>query len=215
MFCLMVAYWNQRRRFAAPFLAGGLVLGFFALGVMHQARLVEKITGQMLPGEIDPTRRLQAWKQEAALVEAEREKLQQAGTPAFIICGHYGITALYSFYLPQAKAALRAEPLVYALDSGTAQNQFYFWPAYNYPELRRGQNAVFVNEVARYPLEDGWFWKWLKHQPVQYGEIPPPSPAPENLAGQFESVADLGVRDVRLDGRVLHRVHLWACYHLK
>jgi 4-amino-4-deoxy-L-arabinose transferase-like glycosyltransferase/membrane-associated phospholipid phosphatase len=215
MFCLMTAYWNERRRFAGPFLAGGLVLGFLAFVILHQSKLVEKLAGQMLPGEIDPTRRVQAWKQEAALVEAEREKLHPSDKPAFIICGHYGITGLYSFYIPRAKAALPSEPLVYALDTDTPQNQFYFWPEYNYSRSRRGQNAVFVSEVERYPLENGWFWKWLKHQPVQYGEIPPPPSAPQNLLQQFVSVTDLGERDIKLDSRVLHRVHLWACYDLK
>ena len=125
---------------------------------------------------------MQAWKQEAALVETEREKLQQAGKPAFIICGHYGITGLYSFYIPEAKAAIKSdEPLVYAMDSDKPQNQFYFWPEYDYPEHRRGQNAIFVSEVDPYPLEPGWFWKWLKHEPINYGKIPPPSPAPEKL----------------------------------
>ena len=215
MFCLMVAYWNQRRRLAGPFLASGLALGFLALAILHQTRLIEKVTGQRLPGEIDPTRRVQAWKQTAAVVETEREQLQQSGTPAFIICGHYGLTGLCSFYIPQAKATLSLEPLVYAVDSDTPQNQFYFWPEYDYARHRRGQNAVFVSEVGRYPLEDGWFWKWLKHQPVQYGEIPPPSSAPQNLLQQFESVTDLGVREIKLDDRVLHRVQLWACYNLK
>jgi hypothetical protein len=215
MFCLMAVYWNERHRLFRPFLAFGLVLGFFALAVLHQGKLVQKITGQMLPGEIDPVRRVQAWKQAAALVEAEREKLPPSGKPAFIICGHYGITGLCSFYIPQATATLPSEPLVYAMESDTPQNQFYFWPEYDYSEHRRGQNAIFVNEVDRYPLEQGWFWKWLKHQPIQFGKTPPPSPAPEKLLGQFESVTDLGVRDVEFDGRVLHRVHLWACYDLK
>jgi len=215
MFCLMAAYWNERRRLTGPFFSFGLVLGFFTFAILHQSKLVGKITGEMLPGSKDPTRRVQAWKPEAALVEAEREKLQQAGKPAFIICGHYGITGLYSFYIPQAKTALASEPLVYAMDSDQPQNQFYFWPEYNYREHRQGQNAIFVNQVNLYPLEHGWFWKWLAHRPLQYATIPPPPPAPEDLARQFTSVTDLGVRDIVIDGRVLDRIHLWACYDLK
>jgi membrane-associated phospholipid phosphatase len=216
MFCLMVAYWDDRRRVARPFLAVGLALGFFAFAIMHQSRLIGKITGEMPPGSKDPTRRAQAWKQEAALVETEREKLQQAGQPAFIICSHYGITGLYSFYIPQAKAAIKSdEPLVYVMDSDTPQNQFYFWPEYDYLEHRRGQNAIFVSEVDPYPLEPGWFWKWLKHEPINYGKIPPPPPAPERLLQQFGSVTDLGECGVTVGGRVFHRVHLWACYRLK
>jgi membrane-associated phospholipid phosphatase len=216
MFCLMVAYWNERRRLARPFLTIGLALGFFVFAFMHQSKLVGKLAGDELPPSKDPTRRVQAWKQEATLVETEREKLQQAGQPAFIICSHYGITGLYSFYIPEAKAAIKSdEPLVYAMDSDTPHNQFYFWPEYDYPEHRRGQNAVFVSEVDPYPLEPGWFWKWLNHEPINFGRIPPPSPAPEKLLQQFASVTDLGERDVTVGGRVFHRVHLWACYDLK
>jgi 4-amino-4-deoxy-L-arabinose transferase-like glycosyltransferase/membrane-associated phospholipid phosphatase len=216
MFCLMVAYWNERRRVAKPFLTVGLALGFFVFAALHQSKLVGKIAGDELPPSKDPTRRLQAWKQEAAVVEGEREKLQATGQPAFIICSHYGITGLYSFYIPEAKAVIGSnEPLVYAMDSDSPHNQFYFWPEYNYAGHRQGQNAVFVSEVDPYPLETGWFWKWLKREPISYGKIPPPSPAPEKLLQQFTSVTDLGVHDIELDGRVFHRVHLWACYHLK
>ena len=216
MFCLMVAYGNERRRLARPFLTVGLALGFFAFAIMHQTRLVGKITGERLPPSKDPTRRVQAWKEEAAVVETEREKLQQAGKPVFIICGHYGITGLYSFYIPEAKAVIKSgEPLVYAMDSDEPHNQFFFWPEYHYLEHRHGQNAVFASEVDACPLEPGWFWKWLRHQPIACANIPPPSPAPPKLLEQFESVTDLGEHDIKLDERVFHRVHLWACYHLK
>ena len=216
MFCLMVAYWAERPRRARPFLIIGLALGFFAFAILHQSKLVGKIAGDELPPAKDPTRRVQAWKQEAALVETEREQLQQAGQPAFIICSHYGITGLYSFYIPQAQAAIKSDkPLVYAMDSDNPHNQFYFWPEYDYLEHRRGQNAIFASEVDPYPLEPGWFWKWLNHEPIRYGKIPPPAPAPEKLLQQFASVTDLGEHDVTVGGRVFHRVHLWACYNLK
>jgi len=216
MFCLMVAYWDERRRLARLFLITGLALGFFAFAIMHQSKLVGKITGEQLPPSKDPLRRVQGWKQEAAFVEAEREKLQQTGKPAFVICGHYGITGLYSFYIPQAKAAIKSDqPLVYSIDSDTPHNQFYFWPKYNYLEHRQGQNAIFVSEVDPYPLERDWFWKWLEHRPIPYANVPPPSPTPEKLLQQFESVTDLGEHDIKLGDRVFHRVHLWACYHLK
>jgi len=216
MFCLMVAYWDERRRLARPFLITGLALGFFAFAIMHQSKLVGKITGEQLPPSKDPLRRVQGWKQEAAFVEAEREKFQQAGEPAFIICSHYGITGLYSFYIPAAHLAVKSsEPLVYAMDSDQPHNQFYFWPEYNYLAHRQGQNAIFVSEVDPYPLESGWFWKWLKHQPIEYAKISPLSSAPSQILQHFESVTDLGEHDIKFSDRVFHRVHLWACYHLK
>jgi membrane-associated phospholipid phosphatase len=214
MFCLMAAYWDERRRVARPFLAFGLVLGFFAFAIMHQSKLVGKITGDMLPGEKDPCRRVQGWKQEAAFVEGEREKLQPSGKPAFIICSHYGITGLYLFYLPEARAVLESEPLVYPVDSAAPENQFYFWPEYRYLDQRKGQNAIFVSEANLYQLERGWPWKWLTHQPIPR-TAPEPVPLSPRIAQEFESVTDLGEHDIHLDDRVFHRVHLWACYHLK
>jgi 4-amino-4-deoxy-L-arabinose transferase-like glycosyltransferase/membrane-associated phospholipid phosphatase len=215
LFCLMVAYWDERRRVARPFLAIGLALGFFAIAIVYQSNLAGKITGQLLPGEKDPSRRVRAWKQAAAFAEVEREKLQQEGKPAFIICSHYGITGLFSFYLPKAKATLQSQPLVYSMDSDKPENQFYFWPEYNYREHRKGQNAIFVSEVDPYPLECDWLWKWLTHQPIKYSKIPPPPPMPSQLLQQFKSITDLGGREIKIGDRVFHREHLWACYNLK
>jgi hypothetical protein len=40
LFCLMVAYWDdRRRRVARPFLAIGLALGFFAIAIVYQSNL--------------------------------------------------------------------------------------------------------------------------------------------------------------------------------
>jgi hypothetical protein len=221
MLCLMVAFWDARwranSRWLKPCLVVGLAFGFLVAAFMYDSRLIGRIAGQPLPGEKDMSRRWNAWKQSAEVVELEREKLQQEGKPAFIICGHYGITGLYSFYLPQAKAVLQSEPFVYSMDSDQPLNQFYFWPEYNYLEHRKGQNAVYVSEVDKYPLESGWFWKWLAHQPVGYDQarIPPPMAAPQQIVGEFQSVTDLGEHEIKIGDRVFHRVHLWACYNLK
>jgi 4-amino-4-deoxy-L-arabinose transferase-like glycosyltransferase len=215
MFCLMVAYWDERRRIAKPFLATGLALGFFAVAILFQSNLIGKVAGQLLPGEKDPLRRVRAWKQTAALVEGEREKLEAGGKPAFIIADHYGMTGLFTFYLPQARAALPSGPLVYCVDSDEPENQFYFWPDYDYRARRQGQNAIYVSELDPYPLEPGWFWKWLTHQTVGYGEVSPPFPLPPRMLQEFESVTDLGEFEIKIGDRVFRRVHLWACHNLK
>jgi 4-amino-4-deoxy-L-arabinose transferase-like glycosyltransferase/membrane-associated phospholipid phosphatase len=218
MFCLMVAYWiekfNSGWRFVKPVFIIGIALGILALAVMYQSRLIDKIAGQPLPGEKDPSRRVQAWNVEAALVENAREKLAAEGKPAFIIAGHYGITGEYSFYIPSARVALKSEPLVYSADSDEPVNQFYFWPEYKYGDQRKGQNAIYAAEAGLYKLGDGWEWKWLAHQPITR-TAPAPAALPPRIAQEFESVADLGEQDVKIGDRVFHRVHLWACYDLK
>ena len=215
MFCLMVAYWDERRRIAKPFLAIGLALGFFAVAILFQSNLIGKITGQLLPGEKDPLRRVRAWQPTTALIEGQREKLEAEGKPAFIIADHYGMTGLFTFYLPQARAALPAGPLVYCVDSDEPNNQFYFWPDYDYCAQRRGQNAIYVSELDPYPLEPGWFWKWLTHQTVGYAKVPPPFPMPPRMLREFESVTDLGEFEIKIGNRVFRRLHLWACHNLK
>ncbi len=215
MFCLMVVYWNEcAAEFAKPFFVAAVVLGILAIAIMYQGRLIDKIAGQPLPGEMDPSRRVRAWDTEAMIVENAREKLAAEGKPAFIIAGHYGITGEYSFYIPQAMAAMKSEPLVYSADSDEPMNQFYFWPEYYYRDQRKGQNAIFVAEANFYKLEKGWIWKWLAHQPIK-STAPVPIALPPRIAQEFESVTDLGEQDVKIGDRVFHRIHLWACYNLK
>ena len=217
LFCLMVCYWRERIRLARPFLAFGIALGIFAFVILHQTSLIAKIVGAPLPGEIDPTHRARGWPQTAALVEAARETLATNGEPAFIIADHYGLTGELSFYLPAAREAMNTEPLVYCVDSDTPENQFYFLSDYNYRAHRVGQNAIFASNVNPYPLEPGWFEKWLSRQPVAYdfARIPPPPPLPKRMVAEFESVTDLGVQEVRVHDKLIRRMHLWACYHLK
>src|SRR5882724_299561 len=218
MFCLMVAYWNEKFRsgwrWAKPIFTFGVALGIFALAIMYQSNLIAKLTGQLLPGEKDPSRRVRAWKEAAALAETEREKLEQPGKPAFILCSHYGITGLFSFYSPKAKAALQTEPLVYPAGSDEPDNQFYFWPEYNYREHRKGQNAIYVTEIDLYRIDNDWLWKWLAHQSLNRTR-PPSKPLPPRIAQEFESVTDLGEHDFMIGNRVFHREHMWACYNLK
>jgi 4-amino-4-deoxy-L-arabinose transferase-like glycosyltransferase/membrane-associated phospholipid phosphatase len=219
MFCLMVAYWDERQRAGSrlvkPFLATGLALGFFAVAILFQSNLIGKVAGQLLPGEKDPLRRVRAWKQTTALVEGEREKLEAGGKPAFILADHYGMTGLFTFYLPQARAALPAGPLVYCVDSDEPKNQLFFWPDYDYRAQRQGQNAIYVSELDPYPLEPGWLWKWLTHQTVGYATVPPPFPKPPRMLKEFESVSDLGEFEIKIGKRVFRRLHLWACYNLR
>ena len=214
MFCLMVVYWNERRRVAKPFFAAGMALGIFVIAIMYQSNLISRIAGQPLPGEKDPSRRVRAWQAAATLDETEREKLAAEGKPAFIIASHYSIAGLDSFYIPQARAALKSEPLVYCVDADEPANQFYFWPEYNYREHRQGQNAIYISEANLYRLDGDWLWKWLAHEPLNR-TTPPPNKLPSRIAQEFESVTDLGERDIMIGDRVFHREHLWACYNLK
>jgi hypothetical protein len=153
-------------------------------------------------------------RETAQLVEKERLKFDPN---AFILADHYGATGLYSFYsAPARTAAKTSQPLVYCLDSDQTIDQFPYWDEYNYREHRRGENALFVLHLDPYKLESGWLWKWLCREPIAYREILPPRAVPNRVASEFESVTNLGVREIKLrDGRVFQRVQLFGCYDLK
>src|SRR5262249_51682756 len=105
--------------------------------------------------------------------------------------------------------------LVYCLDSSQPINQFAFWDSYNYRAHRQGENALYVVRLNPYPLEQGWFGKWLRHEQI-FTEVPPPMPVPERIADEFASVTNLGIKEVTLrDGRVFKRLQIFGCYHLK
>ena len=216
MFCLMVAFWSESKIRVKPWLAVAMLLGLVVSVFMHSGDLIGRLAGNKLPGDKDPTHAhfARGGRETALLVEAERAKFD---TNALIIADHYGRTGIYSFYSPPARAAAQTDqPLVYCIDADSAANQFYFWDSYNYRAHRRGDNAIFVVRLDPYPLEPGWVGKWLRHEPIQFAEIPNPLPAPARVAAEFETVTNLGVREVKLDdGRIFQRVQIFGCYHLK
>ena len=122
------------------------------------------------------------------MVGREREKALSEGKPVFIIAQHYGLTSMLTFYLPEAKKSVAAEPLVYYLRTDLPKNQFYFWPGY---ETRKGQNAIYVQEAER---------------------SQPPLPS---VTRDFTEVTDLGLRDAYYHGYFFRRYQLYLCRNLR
>jgi membrane-associated phospholipid phosphatase len=223
MFLLMVLYWNERlrtgSRLVKPFLAAGLVVGFLMVAVIYDTDLIEKIAGAPLPGAVNPSVRLHGWDVTARMMEDEREKLEAEGKPAFIIAGDYGMAGELTFYSPAArKAAALKLPMVYCGETDPPTSQFNFWPEYNYRSTRKGENAIFIIDVGPGKPESGWIWKWLRHEPVTLIPAPtkPPQPGWHPQAYyEFQTIKDLGRREILVKGQVYHRVHIWACYNLQ
>ena len=192
LFYLMVIYWDTQWRLnpqkLKPWLIAGLGLGFFAVILVHDTNLIHKLTGRRLPVNQDPLHRVREWSRVARVAGDARQMLLAEGKPVFIITGHYGLVGEISFYLPEAKAVVTTDPLVFYQTSTRADNQFYFWPGY---KDRKGQNAIFVRELDRDRTFD--------------------LPIPRELREEFESVTDLGVRDVLYHGRVLRPLQIYAC----
>jgi membrane-associated phospholipid phosphatase len=214
LFCLGVLFWKERLRAAKIIFVFGLLVGTPIVALLHSTSLTKIVLGVKLPGDVDPSHRSRGWRETAQVVEQERQSFD---TNAFIIADDYGTTGLYSFYSPLARAAVGSPtPLVYVNRSDKPSNQFFFWDEYNYRKHRVGGNAIYISQVGFYKYESGWVWKWLKHQPFDFAEIPPPDPVPPFLAAQFENVTNLGIREIKIDdGRIFHRVQVFGCYGLK
>ena len=212
MLCLMAAVWSESKIRVKPWLVTSMVLGLVASAFLHDSGLLKHLVAK-LPGDKDPAHRLVGWRETARLVETERA---QFDTNAFIIADHYGTTGLFSFYsAPAREAAKTATPLVYCVDTDGPINQFYFWDSYNYRQHRRGENAIFVLRLDPYPLENGWLGKWFRHEKI-FAITPAPKPVPDRIAAEFETVTNLGVREITIqDGRIFQRVQIFGCYHLK
>ena len=196
LLCLGALYWEERWRTGFKsirfWLWPGIIVGLVVVLVMHDNSLVPRLSGLQLTSKSDVWARVEAWPETATVVDADRKRLEAEGKPVFIIGQHYQITGELSFYLPDAKAAIRSNPVVYYMSSKQPDNQFHFWPGY---QNRKGQNALFVHEYS-----------------ATVGEM---EPLPANVAGEFESVEDWGERDIKFEGRVVRRIQLFACRNLK
>jgi len=192
LFCLTAMHWDERLRHGflrvRLLLAAGAILGLIVILVLHDTDLVRQITRRSLPAQIDPLRRVRGWNDAAETIRAARAQLLAEGKPVFLIGDHYGITSLISFYMPEARAGVPNQPLAFYESTPRPVNQFYFWPGY---KNRFGQNAIYVQRANR------------------------PKPPPKHIEAEFETVTDLGFREVRRNGQVLHRFRLFACRNLK
>jgi hypothetical protein len=172
----------------ARWLVAGLAYGLVVSVVLHDTRLVGRLTGWPLPARLDPLTRVRGWRATGEVVEQERRKLEAEGTPVFLIGAHYGITSLLSFYIPEVKARVKGEPLAYYLKRASPENQFFFWPSY---EGRKGQTALYVGDARK-------------------TSAPPPE-----LERQFESVTLWGTVPVVERGRKVRELRLYACRGLR
>jgi hypothetical protein len=217
LFCLMAIYWTARWKqgasFLKPCLAIGIGAGIFAVVMAHDTQLLNKLVHRRLPARLDLLHRVHGWREMSRIVGQARQKLEIQGKPAFILCEHYGFTSEISFYLPEAKSRVSADPLVFYHVTEKPDNQFYFWPNYL---NRTGQNALFVREIEKPRLRPGWFSLWWNHSEDLYlNDAPETRPLPAEVRQEFESITDLGIKNVVADGNVVRRIQLFECRNLR
>jgi hypothetical protein len=115
-----------------------------------------------------------------------------------------------TFYLPEARAALPDQPIVFCLTTPRPKNQFWFWPGY---ESRKGASAIFVQRLkSNVRTRD-----WLKNPTDPQGRwhAPEPRDPPPVLLEQFEEVVSLGVFPAVWKGQPQQWVQIYACRNLR
>ena len=187
--------WRDGLRAVKGWLVSGLFFGLTVVALMHNSDLIGRIAGYPLPGDTDPLRRVRGYQAAAACVEQARERLLQEGKPTFIICDHYGIMGLFSFYLAEARRPWAASHWCIACFI-MPNNQLYFWPEYRYAIGIKAKMRSFVTEPGL-PPGTIWPWKWLTGQEIS-SPGSPPAPPPPLLLEEFDSVTDLGVHEVKV-----------------
>jgi hypothetical protein len=105
------------------------------------------------------------------------------------------------------------DPLVFYRVTQKPDNQFYFWPNYL---NRAGQNAIYVREIDKPRLRPGWFPLWWNQSGDLYvNGIPETRPLPPEVRQEFESISDLGIKDMVAGGNVVRRIQLFECRNLR
>jgi hypothetical protein len=195
-------------------LVAGLIFGFFTGVMIHDTNVVRKITGNLLPAQIDPLRRVRGHAEMARVVGEARDKLQLEGKRVFVIGEHYGITSLLTFYQPAARKQVKHAPIVFCPPSNRPANQYYFWPGY--AETHVGQNALYVRERDLGKLAPGWLPRWWRGEDnlIAHETLAVTNPPPAWLIGQFDSVTNLGIHAVSVRGRVIRNIEIFECRNL-
>ncbi len=217
MFCLAILHWRARWREGARavprWLCAGILFGVVSVAICHDTGIIQQLTKRRLPPKMDPLRRVEGWSETAQAVGEARRELLAEGREVLILGSHYGITGLTTFYLPEARVSLPDRPLVYFRTSDTPKNQFYFWPGYR--GRHRGANAIYVDDASLPKLRKDWYWTWIAGgKDINDDKPPRKNRVPREVIEEFESVTDLGTRDIVVRGQVVRRVQMFACRNL-
>jgi hypothetical protein len=193
LFCLMALYWDARwrlgTRVVGTWLGIGLAVGLPLVLIAHDTNLVQKLTSYRLPVRVDPLRRVRGWQETARVVNEARQELGTDGT--FIIGNHYGVTSQISFYVPEARAAVKTKPLVYCRSSERPGTSF---------------SSGGATRIG---------WGGCHFCPRVEPDAPYRETPPEELQKQFETITDLGTRIIKYRGTPIRRLQLYACRGLR
>ncbi len=152
---------------------------------------------------------MRGWRSLADAVNQVRVDFEKrTGTPVFLIADERDRASELAFYLPDKRVEGPGHPPVYIPESQDMVNQFSFWPRYDEfvplpPNTVRDPNEIYTEEqgvnlfVGRTALY------------LQLGEKGGP---PRSITGGFDHTHEIATIEVRNAGRLLRRLHVYACY---
>lgn len=165
------------------------------------ARVVRH-AGLRLPLASDPSREWRGWRTTAEEVErivreasgkAEEDK---GGKRLFLIARDARLASVLNFYLPRTlpvRWPTVSHPLVHVVESALIENAYHTWPRYD--AVREGR-SYFAGCAALYITDDA-------------GDPPP------NVLRAFTSFRPVAFFDVEVEGELLRRVRVFACYQYR
>jgi undecaprenyl-diphosphatase len=115
-------------------IAAAVSLSFFVTAVAHYPSLLK------LPVAMDPSSRLDGWKELGGEVTGIYEQMSQ-NRPVFIFSDRYQVTSQLAFYV-------KGHPVTYCANLGRRMNQYDLWPGfssfihYDAIYVRTGDNAL-------------------------------------------------------------------------
>ncbi|MDD5276690.1 MAG: glycosyltransferase family 39 protein [Methylovulum sp.] len=115
----------------------GLLIGYLMVSLTYALPLLIQVFN-LHNTVVDPTYRFRHWRELAAAIDLERQKILSSAQRTFVVAlGHRYLASQLAFYLPDHPNIYRYE------ESGKIESQYEVWPG---PVEYRGNTAFIVSE---------------------------------------------------------------------
>jgi hypothetical protein len=206
---LAVSYWRERAasRSGAHSWTNAAVMLALLMSALLVGLMVNPI-GIKRRGH-DPSDRLRGWRILAEAVGKVRSEFErQSGTPVFLIADERDRASELAFYLPDCRVEGPGHPPVYIPESQDMVNQFSFWPRYDEfvplsPSAVRDPNEIYTEEEGV---------NLFTGRTALYLQLGRKERAPRNIRAAFGRTELIDTIEVRIGGRLLREVQVYACY---
>jgi 4-amino-4-deoxy-L-arabinose transferase-like glycosyltransferase len=206
---LAVSYWRERaasRSGAHNWTNAAVLLGLLISALL--VGLMVNSAGIKRRGH-DPSDRLRGWRAMAEAVGKVRSEFErQSGKPVFLIADERDRASELAFYLQDRRVEGPGHPPVYIPESQDMVNQFSFWPRYDEfvplsPSVVRDPNEIYTEEEGV---------NLFAGRTALYLQLGRKERAPRNIRAAFGRTELVDTIEVRIGGRLLREVQVYACY---